>query len=292
MPKGQKIKNAYIVYKKSVYQKFILDEKNQHLKKLMSDQHPTVKNLLSTHKQHLRAIQKVEQALKKHGIKYKISGRNNLQSLKGYDLIITIGGDGTVLRASQYITHQMILGINSVPKVSVGALCSIQIQDIKEKFEQLADGDFKIKKLQRIRIKVNNTRIPYEPINDVLFTNISPAGTSRYLIATNGKKEEHKSSGLWVSTPIGSTAAILAAGGKKQTLNQNNLQFFTREPYQGIYNPYSLTKGFVPKGKKLTITSKMIKSRLYLDGPTTFRTLEYGDKVSFEISPEVVKMVA
>ena len=206
-------------------------------------------------------------------------------------MIVTIGGDGTVLRAAQYVKNQLILGINSVPDVSVGALCSIKINEIEEKIAQIAQGKIKVKNLSRIKLQINNKALSFEPINDILFTNISPAGTSRYLIAVNQKKEEHKSSGLWVSTPSGSTAAIFAAGGQKQKPTDKRIQYLVREPYEGIYNPYSLTKGFIAKGKKLTITSKMIQSKIYLDGPTTHFPIYYGDKITFSLSKNILKMV-
>ena len=51
-------------------------------------------------------------------------------------------------------------------------------------------------------------------LNDILFANLYPAAVTRYKIKYNGRQEVHKSSGVWISTATGSTAAISAAGGK------------------------------------------------------------------------------
>lgn len=285
------IKKAYIIYKKSVYQKYVLDEAIPRLKQLLRSNHFSTRYLFNTHKKHSHAIQTVETVLEELGIDYKISSRTDLESFKTYDLIITLGGDGTVLRAAQHVKNQMVLGVNTVPSVSVGALCAVKIKEFKDAMRQIALGHFKEIKAARMTVRVNGKKLDHQPINDILFTNISPAGTSRYIIQSNGKKEEHKSSGMWISTASGSTAAILAAGGKKQPLTDNRLQFLVREPYQGIYNPYKLTRGFVSPSKKITLTSKMIKSKLYFDGPTSSYAVEYGDRIEISLAKDNVHFV-
>lgn len=247
--------------------------------------------MISNHRQHQNAIEHVKQTLEKLGVDYKISGRTDLESFKDFDLVLTLGGDGTILRTAQHVHKQLILGVNTVPNISVGALCSIKIQQFTEAMTRLVQGQYHIDSVHRMDVRVNGKMLSHKPINDVLFTNISPAGTSHYLIKANGKNEEHKSSGLWISTPAGSTAAILAAGGKKQKLTESRLQFLVREPYQGIYNPYKLTHGFVTSRQKLRLTSKMIRSKLYFDGPTSSYPVEYGDQIDVELSKDRVRFV-
>jgi len=286
-----KVHKVYVVYKRSVYGKFILDESNKHLISLLNEKHHTTKHLLSAHERNLASLEEVEKVLKDLNLKYKISGRSNVKNLQGYNLIVTLGGDGTFLRTSHHVNDQPIIGINSTPKYSVGKFCSINSDEFSSKMRDILEGNYKVQNLHRIQILINGAEVPVFPVNDVLFTNNSPAATSRYIISADGVSEEHKSSGIWISTPAGSTAAISAAGGVGQKHKDNRLQYITREPYQGIYSPYKITHGFVDSEKEIKIESKMIKSRIYLDGPTKFFTLNFGDELVIKMSPKILRKI-
>ncbi|MBF0107403.1 MAG: NAD(+)/NADH kinase [Deltaproteobacteria bacterium] len=285
------IKKVCIVYKNTFFQNHVVGKKNKKLFDFIKRKHPLTKPIESSHKMHVLAVQKVIQLLLKRGIHPKVSQRTRITSLEGYDLIITIGGDGTLLRTCHHIHNQLVLGINSAPQHSVGALCALVIDQLEKKLDDILQGNFLTKKIQRIRIKINNKHLPVEPINDVLYTSISPAATSRYIISHDRIKEEHKSSGIWIATQTGSSAAINAAGGLKQHPLDIRLQYLIREPYQGTFNPYRLTRGFINRGEQLKIVSKMTRSCLYLDGPTKFFTLDYGDRVALDISNKVLNLV-
>lgn len=285
------INKVFVIYKMSVYQRYVLEKKDPALVKKIKAGHHSTKLLQDTHTKHMRALETITDALSEFGVPHKMTDRTSIKSFKGYDLIITVGGDGTFLRTSHYVNHQLMLGINSVPSLSVGALCSLKINQIKSQLGHILKGDYQIHELNRMSIKLNSEALPLEPINDVLYTNISPAATSRYILELDKISEEHKSSGIWVSTPLGSTAAINAAGGMKQPPHSRRLQYLTREPYQGIYNPYQLVRGFVEPTSRLKITSKMIRSKLYLDGPTRSFNVEYGDDITIQLSQNRLKRV-
>ena len=58
-----------------------------------------------------------------HGIRFTESYRGRGIDYLKYDLIITVGGDGTFLEAAKHAKHQIILGVNSAPDHSVGRFC-------------------------------------------------------------------------------------------------------------------------------------------------------------------------
>lgn len=289
--KPKKIKNVYLVYKRSVYQKYYVEEDNPNFRKLFHKKHLSVSKIEKIHEKHMKAVRKVQRYLKKNGLNYKSESRHQLSRFHDIDLIITLGGDGTFLRTAHYIDNQLILPINSDPEQSVGALCSATIDQFTQKMDEVLKGNYKIKKLPSIVIKINGHTLPVHAVNDVLFTNNSPAATSRYFIKMGRTIEEHKSSGVWISTAIGSTAAISAAGGEKMDPHDKRLQFATREPYQGNFYPYKLTHGYIEKGKKLTIINKMMEAKIYIDGPTNSFDMKYGDEVSFQLSKKLLKVV-
>lgn len=142
-----------------------------------------------------------------------------------------------------------------------------------------------------MRIAINDKPLPIQAVNDVLFANVSTAAMSRYFLQLKGMREEHKSSGIWIATSTGSRAALHAAGGFKMQRQDRRLQFVVREPYQGIFNTYRLLRGFVEKRQRLTIFNKMFRARAYIDGPATFYEMSFGDEISFQSSPDVLKVV-
>lgn len=292
MSKVRAIKKVLIVYKRSVYQKYVLDENSEKIKDLIDQNHVSTLSLIKSHERNLKSLELLRNTLEQNSVKYKLSSRSLLQDIHDYDLILSLGGDGTFLRTVKHIRDGLVMGINSLPNESVGALCTASIEHFVDKFKDILSGNFKIKYLPRLAAKLNGKPLAYTAVNDILFTNSSPGATSRYLLMFDDKSEDHKSSGIWISTPSGSTAAIHAAGGEKMSAGDARFQFCIREPYQGISHPYKLTHGFVAQGKELKIISKMIKSRLYLDGPTSPFTIEYGTELSIFLSDQKLKVIA
>jgi NAD+ kinase len=287
----QKIKRVYVTYKRTVYEKYVETEKTSELKRLIRKKHFSIRSVLEAHQTHTEAVSKVTLALENLGIIYGMSMRHEIKSLKRYHLILTVGGDGTFLRSAHWVKNQLIMGINSSPHLSVGALCSVTINDFEKKLTQILAGRFHVRSVTRIQIRVNGKVLPVEAVNDILFTNNSPAATSRYYIHHKGQHEEHKSSGIWIASASGSTAVISALGGLKMKPTEQRFQFVVREPYQGIYHPYHIKRGIIFEKQKLKITSKMIRSRLYIDGPTRFFNLRYGDEIEFTLSKNHLNVV-
>lgn len=290
-PKKFEINRVFIVYKRSVYQKYVLERGHPKMQELLDRNDLSTRSVKKAHDTHAQTLEQIIQVVDSHHIKYDLETRHHIKSLKGYDLIIAVGGDGTFLRTSHHVKNQYIIGVNSAPEFSVGATCSVTHKHFAKKFEQILRGNFEIVKLSRIAATLNGTILPTLAVNDILFTNLSPAATSRYFMQLGKKREEQKSSGVWISTALGSTAAVQAAGGKPMTRDDKRLQFITREPYQGTYHPYNLIQGFVEPKQKLKIISKMMESRVYMDGPMNFFNLHYGDVIEFSTSPKTLNVI-
>ena len=287
----RKIKKVYLVYKRSIYQKFFIEEKNVKIQQLLKDKHFSVESLIDIHHVHDRSVQLIQKELQRLKIDTQTESRHDLSHFNEIDLIITVGGDGTFLRTAHYVDDELILPINSDPKQSVGALCTISAKHFRKKMHELLLGRSHIKKIPLMQIRRNGKKIASEAVNDVLFTNTSPAATSRYYLQHGDVIEEHKSSGVWIATATGSTAAISAAGGRPMPPDDTRLQFATREPYQGTFNPYRLIHGYVEKGDKLTIVNKMIQAKIFIDGPTNSFDLDFGDKIEFSLSKRQLNVV-
>ena len=88
-----------------------------------------------------------------------------------------------------------------------------------------------------------------------------------YTLDIGSVSEPQRSSGLWIATAAGSTAAICAAGGRNPPLRSRKLQYLVREPYNGGRCRYRLRKGIVGPETLLVVTSKTRRGRLFIDGP-------------------------
>jgi NAD+ kinase len=276
---GMKLKKALIVYNKPLHQLHILETKDPHYLRLLRGRHVTTKNWRAVHDEHQRTLEGVQRTLSLLGIETDILFRKKLKKVGNYDMVITVGGDGTFLETSHYLDKQAILGVNAAPVDSTGALCHTRMENFLSVMIDLLTGDLKPMPIPRLKIKIGKKTLPTLAVNDVLFANHSPAGTSRYLIRTEKQREEHKSSGVWVSTGTGSTAAIRSAGGIPLAPTRRCLQYVVREVIPSPEKKFKLLKGILPKGKKLRFISKMRQGAVFIDGNHIEIPVPYGETV-------------
>lgn len=123
------------------------------------------------------------------------------------DLAIAIGGDGTFLKVSRFYApyNTSILGFNVG---RLGYLTQAKPDEIDDVFNKLKNNDFVIEK--RLMLKANN----YTALNDVVVKGVNCARSSTMSLYINDEKLcSYVADGLIISTPTGSTAYSLSAGG-------------------------------------------------------------------------------
>ena len=209
-----------------------------------------------------------------------------------FDFIITLGGDGTVLNASHALqsnSSTVIVGIRSSHN-SVGKLCAFDycsLEDFATCWQ--AGGEMERQELQRLRAEIvcNKTgekQLSEAVLNDFLYTNSNPAAMTHYIIKFAQRWESQKSSGVWIATATGSSAALQAAGGKATDFSANKFQFQVRELYQSSGN-YIDGCEFDLQENQLTICSLCEQALLALDGHHHTMMLQYGDTLTFKPAP-------
>ena len=230
---------------------------------------------------------KVRNILKKYKVNYKIINRGNLSRkiFENSSLIIAVGGDGTFLRAAQFIRNQFLFGVNADVKNKEGFLMNADKANFGKKIRKILNGRFKIAKLQRLEAYINNKKIETLALNEFFVGPIKSYHAAKYVIKVDGVKERQKSSGILVSTPIGSRAWANSCCNKALPLNSKNFQFIVREPYQGkIFKNYKLKYGVLRKHQKLNIISEMLDGILIADSVGKEYRLKNGSKVTIRLS--------
>ncbi|MGE0173658.1 MAG: NAD(+)/NADH kinase [Oligoflexales bacterium] len=249
--------------------------------------------LKGAHVEHYEALELVENVLKKHRVSFTLIRRSDNWPIGvPFDAVITVGGDGTLLTASHNLLspETPIIGIRS-SKSSVGYLCCENADRFEAVLMKMLSGALECTVTSRIRASIDFiesglTKTTLPALNDFLFANSNPAAVTRYQIALGGKKEIQKSSGIWVATATGSSAAIHAAGGTVQDRTDKMCQYFVRELYKMDTNTFKLVKGFFDPGtESLVVENHNSKALLALDGQRLIIPLKFGDRIRFEKAP-------
>ncbi len=135
------------------------------------------------------------------------------EDLKDADLVIVTGGDKGIL---QYF-HR--LAVDSPPVLGVyesdaiGFLAQVDVKDLPNAVRMIMKERYKVEEVTRLAVNVDGKEL--EPVlNDVALFPSKSATLMEYKLKINGEDVWHdRSDGLIISTPIGSTAYSLSAGG-------------------------------------------------------------------------------
>lgn len=161
------------------------------------------KRLEQRYLSHKQCVTDLLKILRSHDVPFSCVNRVELdrQHLADVDLVLSVGGDGTLLSAAHFLDHGTIpmLGINSDPNVrkedlqvtqkksderrSHGALCCCTALDMERRLAQVLTGSARLQHRRRIRCKVKSTfseTLLVPALNDLLVANPSPAAVSRF----------------------------------------------------------------------------------------------------------------
>lgn len=238
---------------------------------------------------HEASIAAVEDALRLQGFTWTTVGRDGFDGPEpGTDLVIAVGGDGTVLDVSHRLVSTPLLGVNSDPVHSVGYFCACSADQLADVLAAVRSGTISRTLLSRIAIERNGEPFRYPCMNDLLLTSANPAMMSRYVLTAGNRSEQQSSSGIWISTPAGSTAGIRSAGGSVLPLEGDLIQYLVREPYVGKLVRYELLRGVRHLHEGLEIRSLMQSGQVFIDGPYLTLPFRLGDVLTLRQGPQLV----
>lgn len=135
-------------------------------------------------------------------------------SLDEADLMVSVGGDGTLLRGAR-LAHPLGIPILGVNTGRLGFLTEVEADD--DGFAALArvfDGDVEFDARIALDARVNDLEEVHFALNEVTVRRVTSARLAPFGLALDGETIAHlPSDGVIVSTPTGSTGYFLSAGG-------------------------------------------------------------------------------
>jgi NAD+ kinase len=132
------------------------------------------------------------------------------------DFLVSLGGDGTLLSLVRrsYSFHKPVVGINAG---NLGFLADITIEDVDNFLDQLLEGEYRIDNRMMMEGCITTKeggKQPFFALNDVVLTRPVISKMVRINASIDGEWfNTYRGDGLIISTPTGSTAYNLAAGG-------------------------------------------------------------------------------
>lgn len=188
---------------------------------------------------------------------------------RGSDVIVVCGPDGLFANLAKYVGDQPVLTVNPDPCTVAGALMLFAPTEVGKALLGVEGGTQRTEQLPFVKALIDDERVVWG-INDI-FVGRKDHVSARYGISFSGKTEQQSSSGIIVSTGVGSTGwlrsvATMVAGLTRgipnalydlPTATSNELVFVVREPFPSPRTGRSMLAGRITPDRPLSVTSEM-----------------------------------
>ncbi|MCD6127274.1 MAG: NAD(+)/NADH kinase [Methanomicrobia archaeon] len=160
-------------------------------------------------KEAMELTKKIIEILKDHEVFVDESMKNYFKkdTIKKVDFIVTVGGDGTILRTFRKYKDTPVLPVNMGTHgylTEINPEDYLKIPDILQKH--------KIEERSKLSVIKNGKKIG-EVLNEVIMRAREPTKVANFLLRYDNSEETITGDGVIVATPTGSTAYSLSAGG-------------------------------------------------------------------------------
>ncbi|MGB8266275.1 MAG: NAD(+)/NADH kinase [Candidatus Velthaea sp.] len=201
------------------------------------------------------------------------------------DLVVTIGGDGTLLRGVR-VAVPLDIPVFGINTGRLGFLTEVDdYDDLPHVLRDVFDGGFTVEERTALHACVNAGTAHFA-LNEVVVRRGSNARMAPYGLELDGEPIAHiPSDGVIVATPTGSTAYFLSAGGPIISPNVDAFGVAALLPHTFFARPL-----IVPAASQIVITcdSETQHATLDLDGAHV-ADLRPGDRVTIVRAPQSVK---
>ena len=221
------------------------------------------------------ALATVEAAIKKQGVNYAVFDLENMKN--SGDMSFVIGGDGTLLRAARFYSkyEKPVLGINMG---RLGFLSQAGVTEIESVIESILQNKYTVE--DRLMLESGD----YMALNDFVVKGCVAGRTSKFFLEVNDRFVcDYIADGIIISTPTGSTAYGLSAGGPILYPDLGALVIVPICPHTLNVRPL-----VVPSGEKITVKTNDELLSVSIDG---FVTTNYVEKIDIKASPYKAKLI-
>lgn len=220
---------------------------------------------------------------------YKDSFGLNDNEIDKLDMLITLGGDGTILSTTRALAYNQvpIFGMNIG---NLGFLTSSESVQFREDIKQVLDGKYYIedRMMLQCKVNINGEDIIKNCLNDVVISKGILSRIIKFDIYINDNfYTNFRADGLVVSTPTGSTAYSLSAGGP---IIYPTLELISITPIC----PHSLDTRAIVLNKDSNICINMLNKKedifLTIDGQESKELMDIN-KVFITVAPVKCKLI-
>lgn len=200
------------------------------------------------------------------------------------DMVVVLGGDGTILRAVHEFPGVPLLGLNIG---GLGYLASVGGGEADAALKMLAEGRYVIS--ERSLLEADGR---FSALNDIVVTREMGGRSVRLDLEADGRLvTRYMADGIIFATPTGSTAYSLSAGGPVLMPNSNCVVVTPLNPHALAVRPLVLSDAvrFKVTARSRSAGNSM-KLGVYADGENVM-TLDEGDSIKIAKSGHVARLV-
>jgi NAD kinase len=247
-----------------------------------------------------QAVTQVEAALKSAARVQRLDREFLTSFIFGaQDIVVVVGQDGLVANTLKYLNGQPVIGINPDPKRFDGVLLPFQANETSLIFSDVVKASYQSKQITMASAVLNDGQALLA-VND-LFIGPRFQTSARYEIQLNSQREAQSSSGIIISTGLGSTgwltSVVAGASGvmggngivdPSFAWDSDQLKFAVREPFPSQTTGTHLVYGSVSSGTSMTVASSMPGNGVIFSDGMVDDYLEFnsGAEVTLSLSPK------
>lgn len=223
------------------------------------------------------------------------------------DIVVAVGQDGLVANVMKYLEGQPLIGVNPDTARWDGVLLPFETDQLEQILLKVLSGKFRSKEVTMAQASTQDGQ-KMLAVND-LFIGQRTHTSARYDIIWNGQREYQSSSGIIISTGLGSTgwyksiitqaSGIAGAFGRESFTDvpcgwgENKLIFVVREPFPSRSTQTRIVYGKLTTDDTFHILSQMPENGVVFSDGIESDAISFnsGTEITIQISPQKGRLV-
>lgn len=226
------------------------------------------------------------------------------------DTLVVLGQDGLVANTMKYLNQQVVVGVNPDPARWDGVLLPFQVDDLGRIVREVFQGKRRTSTVTMAKAELTDGQHLYA-VND-FFIGAKTHVSARYTVSIGNRQESQSSSGIIISTGLGSTgwlrSVIAGSVGIAGTITHKKISvesegrfdwdadylcFSVREPFPSRTTGTSIVFGKIPRDRPMDIESHMAGNGvIFSDGiESDFLEFNSGVRATFGVADKCGHLV-